>query len=227
MSRLEKIIDSICPRKKGSVNALKKGVKIKQRRREIYREKSADRRELNLMQRRMVYLHSTTYNPIGNSTEVPTSSQFSKERIENTVGVRGDLSSLLETTNVQSLDASVISDNGRDIGSRSCAFEVGSTSGTCTEQYNITSHTTTRKDEIKQYQSARWISPPEATWCLFGFPISEISPAIYHLQVQLTSFAHLKANTIQEKFLNIQHQYQHIARQIKRASTKHKGRNEN
>lgn len=45
--------------------------------------------------------------------------------------------------------------------------------------------------------------------------------------MQLTSFAHLKANTIQEKFLNIQHQYQHIARQIKRASTKHKGRNEN
>nr|XP_016498695.1 PREDICTED: uncharacterized protein LOC107817404 isoform X1 [Nicotiana tabacum]XP_016498696.1 PREDICTED: uncharacterized protein LOC107817404 isoform X1 [Nicotiana tabacum]XP_016498698.1 PREDICTED: uncharacterized protein LOC107817404 isoform X1 [Nicotiana tabacum]XP_016498699.1 PREDICTED: uncharacterized protein LOC107817404 isoform X1 [Nicotiana tabacum]XP_016498700.1 PREDICTED: uncharacterized protein LOC107817404 isoform X1 [Nicotiana tabacum]XP_016498701.1 PREDICTED: uncharacterized pro len=40
-------------------------------------------------------------------------------------------------------------------------------------------------DEIKQYQSARWISPPEATWRLFGFPISEISPAIYHLQVYL------------------------------------------
>ena len=126
MSRLEKIIDSICPPKKGKRQCSEeRGVKIKQRRREIYREKSADRRELNLMQRRMVYLHSTTYNPIGNSTEVPTSSQFSKERIEYTVGVRGDLSSLLETTNVQSLDASVISDNGRDIGSRSCAFEVG------------------------------------------------------------------------------------------------------
>ncbi|XP_016498713.1 uncharacterized protein LOC107817404 isoform X2 [Nicotiana tabacum] len=154
MSRLEKIIDSICPPKKGKRQCSEeRGVKIKQRRREIYREKSADRRELNLMQRRMVYLHSTTYNPIGNSTEVPTSSQFSKERIENTVGVRGDLSSLLETTNVQSLDASVISDNGRDIGSRSCAFEVGSTSGTCTEQYNITSHTTTRKGAIDLFRT--------------------------------------------------------------------------
>nr|XP_009787710.1 PREDICTED: uncharacterized protein LOC104235603 [Nicotiana sylvestris] len=101
---------------------------------------SADIRELNLMQQRMVYLHFTTHNPICNSTDVPTACQFSKERIENAVGVRGASPYLLET-----IDASVISDNGRDISSSSCIFEVGSTSGTCTEQYTITSHTTTKK----------------------------------------------------------------------------------
>ncbi|XP_070023030.1 uncharacterized protein [Nicotiana sylvestris] len=40
-------------------------------------------------------------------------------------------------------------------------------------------------DEIKEYQSARWVSPPEATWCLFGFPISEMTPSVYHLQLHL------------------------------------------
>nr|XP_016438224.1 PREDICTED: uncharacterized protein LOC107764197 [Nicotiana tabacum] len=38
-------------------------------------------------------------------------------------------------------------------------------------------------NEIKQYQSARWVSPPEATWRLFGVPISEIIPTVYHLQI--------------------------------------------
>ncbi|XP_075092423.1 uncharacterized protein LOC107802815 [Nicotiana tabacum] len=73
----------------------------------------------------MVYLHSTTYNPIGNSTEVPTACQFSKEWIENIVGVRRASSSLLET-----IDASVISNNGRDISSSSCIFEVDGPGGT-------------------------------------------------------------------------------------------------
>ncbi|XP_019238957.1 PREDICTED: uncharacterized protein LOC109219012 [Nicotiana attenuata] len=40
-------------------------------------------------------------------------------------------------------------------------------------------------DEIKEYQSARWVSPPEATWRLFGFPISEMTPSVYHLQLHL------------------------------------------
>ncbi|XP_059288087.1 uncharacterized protein LOC132041391 [Lycium ferocissimum] len=40
-------------------------------------------------------------------------------------------------------------------------------------------------DEIKEYRSARWVSPPEATWHLFGFPINEINPTVYHLQLHL------------------------------------------
>nr|XP_018622628.1 uncharacterized protein LOC104085513 isoform X2 [Nicotiana tomentosiformis] len=99
----------------------------------MYREMSADRRELNLMQRRMAYLHSTTQNPIGNSAEVPTSSHLNGELIENRIGVRGATSSLLETT---------VSDNGRVIGGSSCVFEVG----TYNEQYNITSRTATKKE---------------------------------------------------------------------------------
>lgn len=43
----------------------------------------------------------------------------------------------------------------------------------------------TEVDEIKEYQSARWVSPHEATWRLFGFPISEMAPSVYHLQLHL------------------------------------------
>ena len=40
-------------------------------------------------------------------------------------------------------------------------------------------------DEIKEYQSARWVSPPEALWFIFTFPISEMIPNVYHLQLHL------------------------------------------
>nr|GMD50281.1 ATP-dependent DNA helicase RRM3-like [Ipomoea batatas] len=40
-------------------------------------------------------------------------------------------------------------------------------------------------DEIKEYQSARWVSPPEAAWRIYAFPISEIKPAVVHLQVHI------------------------------------------
>nr|XP_016436617.1 PREDICTED: uncharacterized protein LOC107762748 isoform X1 [Nicotiana tabacum]XP_016436618.1 PREDICTED: uncharacterized protein LOC107762748 isoform X1 [Nicotiana tabacum] len=40
-------------------------------------------------------------------------------------------------------------------------------------------------DEIKEYQSARWVSPPEAVWRIFAFPISEMIPNVYHLQLHL------------------------------------------
>jgi len=40
-------------------------------------------------------------------------------------------------------------------------------------------------DEIKEYQSARWVSPPEAAWRIFAFPLSEMSPSVYHLQQHL------------------------------------------
>ncbi|KAG5586192.1 hypothetical protein H5410_046626 [Solanum commersonii] len=37
-------------------------------------------------------------------------------------------------------------------------------------------------DEIKEHQSTRWVSLPKATWCLFGYPINEMMPSVYHLQ---------------------------------------------
>ncbi|XP_071912382.1 uncharacterized protein [Coffea arabica] len=43
-------------------------------------------------------------------------------------------------------------------------------------------------DEIEQYVSARWISPPEAVWRIFRFCTSEIKPAIIHLQLHLENY---------------------------------------
>ncbi|XP_070026003.1 uncharacterized protein [Nicotiana sylvestris] len=40
-------------------------------------------------------------------------------------------------------------------------------------------------DEIKEYQYAIWVSPPEAAWRLFRFPISEMTPSVFHLQLYL------------------------------------------
>ncbi|XP_060210795.1 uncharacterized protein LOC132637774 [Lycium barbarum] len=40
-------------------------------------------------------------------------------------------------------------------------------------------------DEVKEYRSARWVSPPEAGWRIFRFPISEMSPSVYRLQLHL------------------------------------------
>ncbi|XP_070007658.1 uncharacterized protein [Nicotiana sylvestris] len=40
-------------------------------------------------------------------------------------------------------------------------------------------------DEIKEYQSARWVSPPEAIWRLYGFSISEMYPSVCPLQLHL------------------------------------------
>ncbi|XP_075101221.1 uncharacterized protein LOC142176782 [Nicotiana tabacum] len=45
--------------------------------------------------------------------------------------------------------------------------------------------TNTEVDEIMEYQSARWVSPPEAMWRLYGFSISEISPTVCSLQLHL------------------------------------------
>ncbi|XP_031127552.1 uncharacterized protein LOC116029646 [Ipomoea triloba] len=40
-------------------------------------------------------------------------------------------------------------------------------------------------DEIKEYQNARWISPPEAAWRIFGIGIAEMKPAVIQLQIHL------------------------------------------
>ncbi|XP_062103455.1 uncharacterized protein LOC133814524 [Humulus lupulus] len=40
-------------------------------------------------------------------------------------------------------------------------------------------------DEIQQFQSARWIAPPEAMWRIYGFIINEMSLAVYSLHLHL------------------------------------------
>ncbi|PWZ13684.1 ATP-dependent DNA helicase PIF1 [Zea mays] len=38
-------------------------------------------------------------------------------------------------------------------------------------------------DEIKQYRDARWVTPPEASWRIYGFELSQISPPMIQLQL--------------------------------------------
>ncbi|PKA58541.1 ATP-dependent DNA helicase PIF1 [Apostasia shenzhenica] len=40
-------------------------------------------------------------------------------------------------------------------------------------------------DEIKQFQTARWISPPEAMWTIFAFTLNEMYPSVTTLQLHL------------------------------------------
>ncbi|XP_028126342.1 uncharacterized protein LOC114323072 [Camellia sinensis] len=40
-------------------------------------------------------------------------------------------------------------------------------------------------DEIRQFQSARWISPPEAMWRIYAFSLNDIYPSVIHLQIHL------------------------------------------
>ncbi|KAG6702148.1 hypothetical protein I3842_07G019400 [Carya illinoinensis] len=40
-------------------------------------------------------------------------------------------------------------------------------------------------DEIQQFQSARWIAPPEAMWRIYGFIVNEMYPAVYSLHLHL------------------------------------------
>lgn len=37
-------------------------------------------------------------------------------------------------------------------------------------------------DEISAYQTARWISPPEAMWRILSFNLAEIHATVYSLQ---------------------------------------------
>ncbi|KAG5600731.1 hypothetical protein H5410_032101 [Solanum commersonii] len=59
-------------------------------------------------------------------------------------------------------------------------------------------------DEIKEYQSARWVSPPEAAWRLFAFSISEMTPSVCQLQLHLDGqqFVSLKNNQIVDQIIN-------------------------
>ncbi|KAF5466120.1 hypothetical protein F2P56_016075 [Juglans regia] len=40
-------------------------------------------------------------------------------------------------------------------------------------------------DEIQQFQSARWIAPPEAMWRIYGFILNEMHPSVYSLHLHL------------------------------------------
>ncbi|KAL3365177.1 hypothetical protein AABB24_010370 [Solanum stoloniferum] len=59
-------------------------------------------------------------------------------------------------------------------------------------------------DEIKEYQSARWVSPPESVLRLFAFSISEMTPSICQLQLHLDvqQFVSLKNNQTIDQIIN-------------------------
>nr|XP_009779968.1 PREDICTED: uncharacterized protein LOC104229090 [Nicotiana sylvestris] len=82
-------------------------------------------------------------NPASDSTEVSACYQFNRELARQRAALTGASSSTLRTVN-----DSTVSDNGKDLHDRSSIFEVGSTSGTCSEQYNITMHNATSKENM-------------------------------------------------------------------------------
>ncbi|XP_049394611.1 uncharacterized protein LOC125858871 [Solanum stenotomum] len=59
-------------------------------------------------------------------------------------------------------------------------------------------------DEVKEYRSARWVSPPEAVWRLLTFAISEMSPSVYRFQLHLQDqqFVSFRSNTDINTILN-------------------------
>uniref|UniRef100_K3Y1E1 ATP-dependent DNA helicase n=1 Tax=Setaria italica TaxID=4555 RepID=K3Y1E1_SETIT len=40
-------------------------------------------------------------------------------------------------------------------------------------------------DEIRQYRDARWVTPPEALWRIYGFELSKTNPPVMQLQLHL------------------------------------------
>ncbi|XP_022849873.1 uncharacterized protein LOC111371960 [Olea europaea var. sylvestris] len=57
-------------------------------------------------------------------------------------------------------------------------------------------------DKIKNFQTTRWISPPEALWRIFGFVLSKINPPVVTLQLHLenNNFFTYKSSDNLEKF---------------------------
>ncbi|XP_027102649.1 uncharacterized protein [Coffea arabica] len=51
-----------------------------------------------------------------------------------------------------------------------------------------TNNQQTQIDEITEYQSARWVCPVEAIWRIYRFSLSEMYPAVIHLQLHLENF---------------------------------------
>jgi hypothetical protein len=42
-------------------------------------------------------------------------------------------------------------------------------------------------DEIEQYREARWVTPPQALWRIYGFELSKNSPSMMQLQPHLSN----------------------------------------
>ncbi|KAG6629755.1 hypothetical protein CIPAW_14G107300 [Carya illinoinensis] len=52
--------------------------------------------------------------------------------------------------------------------------------------FNLVSQQTNQQiDKIQQFQSARWIAPPEAMWRIYGFIVNEMYPSVYSLHLHL------------------------------------------
>ncbi|XP_009775673.1 uncharacterized protein [Nicotiana sylvestris] len=119
----------------------------------MYRARLPDKRELNLLERRTTYFHSRKQNPTSDSTEVSACYQFNRELARQRAALIGASSSTLRTVNVFTINDSTLSDNGKDLHDRSPIFEVGSTSETCSEQYNITMRNATSKGHTSEKMS--------------------------------------------------------------------------
>lgn len=57
-------------------------------------------------------------------------------------------------------------------------------------------------DEIQNFQSARWITPPEPAWRIYGFTLNEMYPSVYSLQLHLED-QHLVAFHSRQNLINI------------------------
>ncbi|XP_042972765.1 uncharacterized protein LOC122304568 [Carya illinoinensis] len=53
-------------------------------------------------------------------------------------------------------------------------------------------------DEIEQFQSGRWITPPEAMWRIYGFTLNEMYPSVYSLHLHLED-QHLNLDSEEKK----------------------------
>jgi hypothetical protein len=58
----------------------------------------------------------------------------------------------------------------------------------------ISKHISQDIDEIQQFQSARWITPPEAMWRIYGFTLNEMYPFVYSLQLHLENQQYVTFN---------------------------------
>ncbi|KAG5570988.1 hypothetical protein H5410_060754 [Solanum commersonii] len=49
-----------------------------------------------------------------------------------------------------------------------------------------------------------WVSPPKVAWHLFAFPIGEMTPTVYHLQLHINGhqYVSFKSNQIVDQILN-------------------------
>jgi hypothetical protein len=57
-------------------------------------------------------------------------------------------------------------------------------------------------DEIRQYRDARWVTPPEALWRIYGFELSKIHPSVLQLQLHLENM-HMVSYNGKENISNV------------------------